>query len=245
MLIIESIQKKMIELDFSSSNQGRVRVTSIEASEIRLINALELVKFDPESTQVFVCEECGITHCKPGGWVTIRRMGNGVVWIPYWSGMEKGDFEEQEYQPPGFFKTQGMPIFAERAWEEIRSLRKDFLRHRELVALDSKEAVRLIQWTAPGNVLGEFPDEPKLRRNLLIAVTQGEINDKADHVDASIKDFLTKPVMLDSLICDETVIPIEFHLDLPGVPSWTPFVEVGNRLCFKINEGPILCTFKS
>ena len=93
---VEVIATVPVELDFSSSGQGRRSATAIEAAGVRLFNAIELVDVESAATQVEVWECCGVSHCSPGGWVAFRRIGDKVVWIPAWDEMAKGAWEESE-----------------------------------------------------------------------------------------------------------------------------------------------------
>ena len=70
---INSLEIKPAILDFSSSEQGKREVSRLLSDGIELINAIELVDWDSEDTQVLICEECGYVHCEPGGWVSFRR----------------------------------------------------------------------------------------------------------------------------------------------------------------------------
>ena len=108
------IEASAVELDFSSSGQGRRAATAVSAAGIRLFNAIELVDVEPSATQVEVCECCGFPHCSPGGWVAFRRIGERVVWVPAWDEMEKGEWEMSEYRPPSFLQSQVPPSLVPR-----------------------------------------------------------------------------------------------------------------------------------
>ena len=222
---VEDLEAIPIELDFSSSGQGRRSATAIETAGIRLINAIELVDVEPTATQVEVCECCGYSHCSSGGWVAFRQIGDHVIWIPAWDEMAKGEWETSEYAPPSFLRSKGAPVFGAAAWERLRALHDEFPACGDLQWLDSREAARLCQWSAPGRLLGEFPQQPRLRRNLLTAVTEGDLAPEADAVDARLQMHFgaVRPM---ALMADHvTLKPIEFWLDLPGTPSWTSFAH--------------------
>jgi hypothetical protein len=66
---VRGIEPIVVDVDFSSSGQGRLSATAIEADGVRLINAVEFVDVDSSATQVEICESCGSSGCAPGdGW---------------------------------------------------------------------------------------------------------------------------------------------------------------------------------
>jgi hypothetical protein len=230
---VEDIELVPIELDFSSSGQGRRAATAITAGGVCLINAIELVDVEPGATQVEVCECCGFSHCAPGGWVTFRRIGHNVIWLPAWDKIEKGPWE---YQPPSFLASKGVPIFARASWERLRALHGRLPACNEVPSINSREAARLCQWSAPGRVLGEFPSEPKVRRDLVIAVTDGDLAAEISAVDQSLQEHYEALDPMDFGSEKAEIRPIEFWLDLPGTPGWKSLAHVEEQVCFVLNE---------
>jgi hypothetical protein len=51
---VEDIEASAVELDFSSSGQGRRAATVVSAAGSRLFNSIELVDVEPSATQVEV-----------------------------------------------------------------------------------------------------------------------------------------------------------------------------------------------
>ena len=237
---IDTIDAIPVELDFSSSGQGRRSATAIQAGEIRLVNAIELVDVDPSATQVFVCGDCGIPCCQPGGWVVFRRIGERVAWIPAWDEMAKGGWAESEYRPPSYVESKGAPVFSASAWEHFRRLHGGCPPCDDLQWLDSREAARLCQWSAPGRVLGQFPLEPRLCRELLLAVTNGELAAEASVVDACLREHFEAVERMALASGDVVPRPIEFWLDLPGTPGWTSFAHLEHNVCFLIDANTAL-----
>lgn len=229
-----------VELDFTSSEQGLRAATAIEANGVRLFNALELVQVGDPETQVEICEHCGFSNCSPGGWVAFRRVGERVVWIPAWDAMEKGDWEETEYRPPAFMRRQGMPIFSSAAWHRLRLLQPALPAHDALPWLDSREAVRLSQWSAPGGLLGAYPLPPRLDHELLVSATEGDLAAEAEVVDACLRSHFEAARPMKLAPADAVTRPIEFWLDLPGTPSWADFARVGNDVRFVFDPDAVL-----
>jgi len=236
---VEDIELIPVELDFSSSGQGRRAATAITAEGVRLTNAIELVDVTPAATQVEVCECCGFSHCSPGGWVTFRRIGQNVVWLPAWEEMEKGAWEGSEYRPPTFLATKGAPVFGRATWERLRALHEGLPACEEIPGINSREVARLCQWTAPGRVLGEYPAVPRVRRDLVIAVTDGDLSAEIGAVDQILQEHYGASAPM-HLIENAAAKPIEFWLDLQGTPAWKCFAHVENHVCCLLNEAAAL-----
>jgi hypothetical protein len=232
---VEDIEASAVELDFSSSGQGRRAATAVSAAGIRFFNAVELVDVEPSATQVEVCECCGVPHCSPGGWVAFRRIGERVVWIPAWDKMEKGEWEMSEYSPPSFLQSQGAPDFSTAAWDRLRARHRALPDAHALPQINSRETARLCQWSAPGHVLGTFPDVPRIRRNLLIAVTNGDLGAEAERVDQCLREHYEGKQAMELVPQHISIAPIEFWLDLPGTPSWKSFGHIDVQACFLID----------
>jgi hypothetical protein len=236
------IKARAVELDFSSSGQGRRAGTAVSAAGIRLFNAIELVDVGFSATQVEVCEYCGVPQCAPGGWVAFRRIGERVVWVPAWVEMENGKGEMSEYSPPSFLQSRGAPVSSAPAWDRLRALQSGLPDAHALPQINSREAALLCQWSAPGRVLGTFPDVPRTRRDLLIAVSDGDLGTEAECVDQCLRDHYEGKQAMELVPQHISVTPIEFWLDLPGTPSWKSFGHIDARTCFLIDGGlALLC----
>ena len=235
MWIVEQIEAIPEEFDFSSSDQGCQSVTAIAAKGVLLINAIELLEVDSSATQVTICEYCGCPRCASGDWVTFKRIGESVVWIPAWNAMEGGLWERSNYEPPYFMSSRGAPVFSTNAWEELRTFHNDLPGADTLALLDSREAARLCQWAAPGQILGEFPAEPKLIRDALIAVTDGELKTEAEEIDRCLHEHYAAPRPMEMAPSSVSIKPIELWLDLPETPGWKNFAHVNDQVCILVD----------
>ncbi|HHQ48325.1 MAG TPA: hypothetical protein ENK19_05515 [Acidobacteria bacterium] len=227
-------------LDFSSSNGKEVTVLSLETGGVSLVNAVELVEADADGTQVLVCEQCGITGCRRGGWVAMRRLGETVVWIPVWAEMEQDPDSEEEYAPPALLAEVGLPRFGVSVWEKLCDVIDELPPMGEVPVLTAAETARLLQWAAPGEVLGAFPDPPALRTDLLLAVSEGELEHEAAAVAgllgglAGSRDAVTPaPPGLEP-------VPVTFHLDLPDLPAWSPAASVRGGLAALVGDAALV-----
>jgi hypothetical protein len=236
MWVVEAMECVPVELDSSMLGQCRHSITGITAGGIRLVNAIELVEFDSAATQVEICEECGIVHCSPGSWVVFRRIGESVVWLPAWAVMEKGEFEVREYRPPSYLTSKGAPIFGQTHWERLRTLNGTLPRLEEVSRITSREVARLCQLSAPGHFLGEFPSEPRVCRDVVLAVTEGDLRSELDAVDRSLDEHFRAVDPMDVNTIHAASRPIELWLDLPGIPHWKSLAHVDDRVCMLLND---------
>lgn len=232
------------QLDFApeceANRLGRRTASQVASEGSRLCNLLELVEFKRGATQVEICVGCGFSGCSPGGWVAVRRIGERVVWLPAWDEMEKGGWEMFEFSPPSYMKTQGTPLFSRACWDRLRGIHDGVPRLEELPPIGSRGAARLCQWSAPGGVLGEFPAEPRLRRDMLVIVTEGEVDTEADAIDDSLQKWFRNPQPMRPVPADCLVSPIEFWLDLPRNPAWQSFGRLQEGVCCLVDQGLVL-----
>jgi len=237
---VQRVEAVPVELDFSSSGQERIAATAVRAGGVRLFNAIEFVGFESGAMQVYTCECCGCTGCECGGWVTLRRLGECVVWIPAWDEMAEGEWEFREYEPPAFLSSRGAPVFSSISWDHLRSLEKSLPSVEALPPLDSREAVRLCQWSAPQWVLGEFPAPPHLQRKAVLAVTEGELATEVEAINSFLRELSEVRGPMEVVPSQAVVQPIELWLEHPDIPSWKRFAHVEDRLGIVVDDGPTL-----
>ena len=71
-----------------------------------------------------------------------------------------------------------------------------------------------------------------MRRDLILAVTEGDLAAEAGVVDACLQAHFDAVRPMTLVSGDGVPRPIEFWLDLPGSPAWTSFAHVENNACF-------------
>lgn len=232
---VQQIDLVPVRLDFTSSGQGRPSATAVVSEGIKLVNALEFVDVESNLAQVEVCECCGFSHCSPGGWVAFRQLGECVAWFPVWSGLEHTPWEAGEYSPPCYVQKSGAPLLSAVIWDRLREVNQRLPPAHALPSLTTRELIRLLQSSAPGQVLGTYPGTPHIHRDLLLAVTEGELMIEADAVDGCLQEHVTHDLPVAPLIDNPEVRPIEFWLDLPGTPAWTGFARHGDEVIFLLD----------
>jgi hypothetical protein len=239
---VESIEHVPRVLDFSSSGQGLREVTTLIADGICIANAVSLLDFAniDERLQVHICENCGVTGCEPGGWITLRRLGSAILWVPCFEAMAADVAAAREYAPPTY--ERGLPIFGAVTYEALRRHIPEFPPIELVAPLRSRDAIRLLQWHAPGRVLGRFPDPPRLRREAVLASDLGELDRAVDALEATVagaweNDRPLREVENGNAKC--------FYLDLPGTPAWAPITEEIGVFSLYSREGPFVSATSS
>jgi hypothetical protein len=109
----------------------------------------------------------------------------------------------------------------------------------ELPALGSREAVRALQWSAPRRVLGLYPAKPQLQREGVVAVTDGDLETAVRAVDEAVARLFDNQDPLQILPSTTVVSPVEFWLDLPGVPAWRSFGRTDAGVVMVVDDLPI------
>lgn len=212
-------------LDFRSSGQGRPTVTQLVAEGEILANAIEFTAWSVDPVQVEVCSDCGVERCAPGGWVSPRRAGEHVAWIPAFDELAE---DQGEFGPPRYFARRGVPLFEREAAKTLAKMVGVEL--EDMRPLTSRDVTLLLQWTAPGRLLGAAPAVPRIRREDVLAATSGDRDEALDRLD----ELLAAAIGSDADVvlqnrCDEADL-ISFFLDLPDHPEWTPLVRKHDRV---------------
>jgi len=170
---IKNPEIKPATLDFSSSGQNRLQVGQLFADGIKVINALELVDWDEEKTQFLICEACGLPHCKPGDWVSLRKSDSLIFILPPFEAISGESRENQEYRPPYYLKQKGIAYFDGAIYENLRSSHPSFPSVNQIRPLNVQEATLLYHWNAPANLLGK-PPHINVRGDIVLASSDGD-----------------------------------------------------------------------
>ena len=194
-------------------------MTTLIADGICIANAASLLDFanGRERLQVQICEDCGVTGCEPGGWITQRRLRSAILWVPAFEAMATDDAAAREYAPPAY--AHGLPIFGSEIYEAIRRQLPEFPPIASVPPLRSRDAIRLLQWHAPARVLGCFPDPPKLQREAVLASNLGELDHAVKAFEVTLDDAWENDRPLREV---QNARAVSFYLDLPGTTEWGP-----------------------
>jgi hypothetical protein len=218
MWLIERLDFRGVELDFRSAGLSVSQSTAVLASGVALINAISLLDLsEPErAVQVLVCSQCGQVGCETGGWVTWRRVSDRLAWLPAFELMLESDSAIREFAPPPYVTIRGAPILGDHAISQLVSHVPGISALSSLPAPSPSEIAHLLQLEAPGQVLGAFPSRPQLEPSHVLAVE----SDNLEGDITTLNTFLAaenSPREKFALAHD-----LVFHLDLPGLPRWSP-----------------------
>lgn len=222
---IQNLEKGEVTLDFSSAGLGSFRTSALVGDDTTLVNATTLVEMEDDGcVQVIVCTACGTVHCEPGGWVQPRRFGDALLWLPCF---QRLDDEKTEYRPPDFFKTRGVPFFDDATAQRLGDL-LPLLRLEVTPSVTPRDVALLIQWLAPWHVLGKPGDAVRVKRDLVVAASSGELESLATQLEGLLLEALSD--MSPAHPAHATRGP-ELYLDgARNTPAWNPLVvdDAGN-----------------
>jgi hypothetical protein len=99
------------------------------------------------------------------------------------------------------------------------------------------ELVRVMQWEAPGRVLGAVSAAPVIARDALIACSEGNVGDWLDILERGLDHLRHSEgsVQLQPVQAGDVVVAL--YLDVGSFPSWNVIVRRGTQLGFYHEPG--------
>ncbi len=211
------------ETSYSVTTQALTMERSLLLDETRVSNAVDVVGWGDALMQLEICGHCGTPGCNPGNYVAPRRAGDWVLWLPAFAELTSIDDKGAEYAPPEYLFRKGVPTLSVA---QIEDLAIDVRAARELLnspALSGAESLRLVQWTAPSQVLGALGAPVALqRREDVLGVSSGDSDQGVDDLGKALTRLeAAQRVVLESRPPDsEATI---FYLDDACYSSWSAF----------------------
>ncbi len=173
---IENPKFEKITLDFSSSEQGKFPATRLVSDGVEIINPIELIEWEDDEVQLFVCDHCGTVRCASGGWITFRSSGDLVLLMPAYEAMNEDSWSQTEFSPPYFIRKNGAAYFDKQIYESLREQISEFPPFEKIKPLQMREAMWLVQSNAPLRILGK-PSTLEIDRrkfDFAVAASEGE-----------------------------------------------------------------------
>ena len=230
MLISSDLRLSKAVLDFRSSGQARRSVTQLFSGETLLLNGLELADFQEPAFQAVTCEQCGHEGCEPGGWISLRRLADDVLWIPAWSELDCSDSSMgdllDEMGPPAYLE-HGYLLIESVAWSQLRAAHKAVPAAEDLPPLSCHELARTLQWGAPLSWLGRFPAPPEPNLSAVLTADGGVASEYVERIGSTLtKLYANRLPVLAEIPVDEVSLK-RVILDGPGYPEWSFFAVAG------------------
>ncbi len=232
MWTVRELSVESVSYDFTDAGLGRGRSNRVLADGVEIANLASTVDLDDVTTQVVVCTSCGYPGCAPGGWVSVRRLGEFALIIPAFSRMAGSEDELREYAPPPYLVERGVLLLGQDNYRVLGGMVERAPSLSAVAPLNGRDAARVVQWEAPGGVLGRMPDPVQPRAEEFLAF-EGDLGKEGglQLLDEAIRQLEgTTAVRLRSLQPQDA--PVMAYLDLPRAPGWSPIVRVpgGARL---------------
>lgn len=216
---VENPTIEKTNLDFRSSGQGFREVSQLKSDEVVLMNALDLMDWSDDPTQIFVCGHCGYPRCEAGNWISLRLSGNYVFLMPAFDDWET---DKTEYGPPEYLRKNGTPYFTLEKYKILVDLDLDFPVLENIRKLEMRDAMRIAQLEMPWRIFGEPPkvDLTKQKADLVIAASEGDHQEYLQVIDKLLREnyenkshaFIRKPLP------DEEIVSL--FLDAAEFTRW-------------------------
>ena len=216
---IKSIAAERCQFDLSDFGGPIVDTVSVIADRECLINSCEFFDYNEEEFQTEICEVCGTPGCSSGSWVSLRKIDNTPVFVPAINAI-KADELNGVYGPPKFLLTKGPIKFSNTSYLELRNLIPQFPDIDNIRPIEALEVLGAQKIAIPGNSIGNLYEPAILRRDVFLAVSQGDLQVALDEYQ-SVLDKIDGGGTDGWCISPNEVV--ELHLDLPDYPSWRGF----------------------
>lgn len=195
----------------------------VEVDGERLANAVKLSAWKARSVQAIVCG-CGVDGCADGGWVAPRRCGDLVLLLPDFDDLVEDEADPPRHAPPSYVGRRGIPIIRAEAMERAVDALPGWPRRDDLAPLMNASIPRILQWEAPWQMLGRFPEPPRVRRDDILATSEGLPGEQANRIDALLATYAESDSEAAFRATEKGDRVITFYVDAPATMEWCPLV---------------------
>ena len=229
-------------LNFNSSGQGLREITQLVFDDVVLMNALELMDWDDDKVQVSICDHCGYVSCQSGGWVVFRFSGNFILLMPAFEAMRDDNWSRTEYSPPFFIADRGTAYFDIQTYESLREQNSSFPPLEKIRPLQMREAMWLVQSSAPLRILGEPAtlDLDRRKFDYVIAAMEGEPKEHLRRAENLLRENFENQsaARLRPLLPEEESVWL--FLDATEFIDWQAMVLSDGKYKFVIDNGLVV-----
>lgn len=221
MWTVSAIETRKVRMDFTSSGQGRPVMTELLLDGTVVANAVELTDWTEDPVQIEVCGSCGYVHCASGGWVSIKRLGEGMMILPAFDAMAKNSVE---YSPPEWMARSGPALISEILVESLRIAAPELPEISRLMPVTHADAALMIQWSAPFGVLGRFPETPSIVPGKVCGVSNKSISEITGELDCLLcRTLSNQPVVVRTRESNDQ--DLSLFLESSDFYEWSPMIE--------------------
>lgn len=218
MTVVRTLIRTPVRRDYRSAGLGVVDTAALVADwGLVVVNSLHDATWSADGFQVHLCDSCGIEGCEMGGWVTARRFGTAVAWVPALDLMAGGPRGRGNYAPPVTGTPDRTFLFLDDAALTVAATVAGHPGRDALPALTAEEGLAIARLAAPESCLGAGGTERRRRRALTLTADPFALNEVLDALETLMSDLsgpLEPPPAGTS--------PTKIYLDLAGAPDWTP-----------------------
>lgn len=213
---VREVTARREALDFTSSGQGRYEALQILLDGQLFANAAGLTTWNDDRIQVLVCEACGIEHCEPGGWLTLRSAGTLRVFVPMF-GEWNSEQDRMEYAPPKLVGQRGAPVFEPAVYGRFRDLISEL--PVTPPPITGAEARELLMFEAPSGLRLDDGRLELARR--LAAADDHELEEAMDALLQVLVQLESSGQLMARPLTEEDE-PIKLYLNDAAFSEWTP-----------------------
>lgn len=232
------------EPDLSSSGGGSPTWTKMVCDGVELCNSMELISWERNPVQVYLCEQCGYEGCAEGGYVHIVRLGDFVLWsMPQIDASD--DWEVSHYRALRALHDRGAVLIGVDTWDRWRA------RYTSLPEPGRLPPARRLD--VAGAWLLEIPQAVRVHsvdglatmlRKHFVASTNMTLEQVSEVIDQIVGWVIGAPEqrVVGALrrIGDVDVEVEEVYLDAPTIPAWPAFARRGQHVFVALGEDWVL-----
>ena len=159
---------KLTPVTIQSENEPAFVGTELWADDVQICCAVERVNWDEDPVHLRGCTDCLTGDCVDGAWLSIRRAGSYMLFLPsFWWWLEDNLYDKGYDDPPAFLQ-KGAMLLDRALYADLRSLVPMLPAMAKLQPLAGWEAVRLLRFEAPVEVLGKASEPVKFHPGLVL-----------------------------------------------------------------------------
>lgn len=209
----------------------RLQTEQLVSGSVQLTDSVNLCDWSEEELHLFRCQYCGGDD-RSGGWVSLRRSGPFLLWLPCFELIERFPLLPGEYWPPEYLESRGIPIMDR---DVLCAALTEPFNPAQVAPLTTRDVVRCAQLESKG-ALGSLAEPIGLRRELITGVGVGDEAAFFNEFESLLRewDLGTREVQLDTDEAEPVWVGVA---GADGDCSWFPAARRGGVLLLYFEPG--------